>query len=1103
MPPQADRSTAADCASQKCHGWLRRLRLLVFAGMLTSTAVQASDDALPPRQEWRASSSSQQVAALAPAHAIDGDPKTRWGGAFSPGHWLQVDLGRESSVGGVLIHWDSGFATSYTLQTSVDGKRWQVAYTSTDSRGDTDYLFFPAAKARYVRLASMPRTADWGVSVFEFEPLAAGDAARISGLAGRDDPAALWSAGTPRAVQGAGSKPGTRTLDIALPRALPMAGLEVWWGGPRDGATLEARDASGTWTLLAEDPGSRGELSYLAPREVHTAAALRLTVGEAGAAPAIKRLRLLGPKQVMTPTKRYEVVAARAHRELFPSSLHQQQVYWTAVGVPAGRQKSIFDEYGNLEPFKGAPMLQALWRDASGRAAIADQAERSHALREGWMPMPSVQWTAQPGLEMRNEAFAVEQSGQPVTLVRYRLRNTGAQAVDGTLSLVLRPLQVNPPWQHGGVSPIREVAIEGPAGRTDVRVDGRVLFSSLSQVDARGAAPFGRHGEHEITAHVAAGTVPDALQARDEDGLAAAVLDYRVQLAPGAHRDVVVAFPLGTQRLDPKKGLLPEAPAVDRAALVGPDGDAGAGFDKVAETVAEQWQSRFGALGLSLPDRSLIDMLRAQGAYMLINQTGPAMQPGPRNYDRSFIRDGSATASILLRTGQARVARDYLRWYSDHAVHPNGLVSPILNDDGSVNTGFGSDIEYDSQGEYIALVADVARYDGGADTVRDYLPQVRLAMKFMQELRERTMVPGYMADQPAPQRFHGIIAPSISHEGYSSPTHSYWDDYWALKGWHDGAWLAEQWGDQETAKWAREQYAALRTSVAASIRATMAWKGTDFIPAAADLGDGDPTSVSIALDPTGQQDLLPVDALQRTFARYLDDVRARDKPDALYAYTPYEMRNVLTYVHLNQPRQAEELLQSLVRHRRPLPWQVLAEVVHSRLRHPGYLGDMPHTWIGAEYARTIFGMLVHEGDDALSLLPGTPPSWVTGEGLKVEALPTAYGALSMTARQRGSELSVTLGPGLRDNAALRVAWPSRTKPTSVIVDGAPVADYDADGVSLERPFRSLEARWHDNGETRENESGSNRAGLREQSRLEVPASAKPVCAASVAHRPHV
>jgi hypothetical protein len=39
------------------------------------------------------------------------------------------------------------------------------------------------------------------------------------------------------------------------------------------------------------------------------------------------------------------------------------------------------------------------------------------------------------------------------------------------------------------------------------------------------------------------------------------------------------------------------------------------------------------------------------------------------------------------------------------------------------------------------------------------------------------------------------------------------------------------------------------------------------------------------------------------------------------------MRNVLSYVHLDEPQQADELLMNLMRHRRPPEWQVLAEVV--------------------------------------------------------------------------------------------------------------------------------------------------------------------------------
>ncbi|MBJ7515950.1 MAG: hypothetical protein JHC82_06845, partial [Stenotrophomonas sp.] len=487
--------------------------------------------------------------------------------------------------------------------------------------------------------------------------------------------------------------------------------------------------------------------------------------------------------------------------------------------------------------------------------------------------------------------------------------------------------------------------------------------------------------------------------------------------------------------------------------------DADAQFDALAARASADWQARLGQVGLRLPDHSLVDMLRAQAAYMLINQTGPAMQPGPRNYNRSFIRDGMATSAVLLRMGEAAVARDYLAWYSKHGVHPNGLVSPILNNDGSVNTGFGSDIEYDSQGQYISLVADVARLDGGPESVRAYLPKVKAAMRFLQELRERTLVPGYMASHPAPERFAGILAPSISHEGYPAPTHSYWDDYWGIKGWHDGAWLADALGDRETAIWAREQGRLLHDAVAASIRATMAWKGIDFIPSSADLGDGDPTGVSIALDPTGAQDVLPDAALRTTFARYLDDVRKRAQPGALYAYTPYEIRNVLSYVHLGQPEAANELLLGLLHDRRPLEWQVLAEVVHSRLRFPRYLGDMPHTWIGAEYGRTLFGMLMREDDDALSLLPGTPASWLAGDGLSVERLPTAYGTLKLDARQRDGVLTVTLGDGLRAGTAVRVWWPSRSRPREVRVDGRRVDAFDADGVLLPRAFKHLEARW--------------------------------------------
>ncbi|MCO7473428.1 hypothetical protein EIELFIGP_02661 [Stenotrophomonas maltophilia] len=727
MTLRAERSKV----SRSAIPWRSAIALL-FAALASSAQAQT----LPPRNQWQASSSSQQVPAMAIGHLIDGDPKTVTGGAFSPGHWFQIDLGAPTLLAGARLTWDVSNPEGYSLQTSLDGTQWQTAYTMADSLGDVETLYFAPRQARYLRLASPQRTSDWGVSIFEMEPLDSTLSARISGIDAAQA-AALWQGGGTVPIP-AGTN-GSHALEITLPQARSTAGLVVDWAdGSRGPARLQVQDAQGRWRDLTHDAQAASHRqSWLAANAAQAVRAFRLSVD--GSAPKVARLRLLGPKAVMTPMKQYQIVASGAQRALFPASLQMQQTYWTAVGVHAGRQKSIFDEYGNLEAFKGAPLVQPIWRSADGSTAGAAGQNVQHALRDGWKPMPSATWSPQPGLELRSEVFAIERNGQPVTFLRHCLHNTGGTRIDGTLSLVVRPMQMNPPWQNGGLSPIRDVAIDGQA----VRINGRTLLQSLTPVTASGAAPFGRDGATEITADIAAGQLPSAQQARDDQGLASAALNYRVSLAPGTSDAIVVAFPLGTATAD-SKGALPEAPALDLATL---PRDANTAFDSLATQASADWQARLGQVGLRLPDPSLVDMLRAQAAYMLINQTGPAMQPGPRNYNRSFIRDGMATSAVLLRMGEARVARDYLAWYSEHGVHANGLVSPILNDDGSVNTGFGSDIEYDSQGQYVALVADVARLDGGPESVRAYLPKVKAALRFLQELRERTLVPGYKASR--------------------------------------------------------------------------------------------------------------------------------------------------------------------------------------------------------------------------------------------------------------------------------------------------------------------------------------------------------------------
>ena len=305
----------------------------------------------------------------------------------------------------------------------------------------------------------------------------------------------------------------------------------------------------------------------------------------------------------------------------------------------------------------------------------------------------------------------------------------------------------------------------------------------------------------------------------------------------------------------------------------------------------------------------------------------------------------------MLRMGLPEIARDYLKWYTDHALHDNGLVSPILNNDGTVNTASAptssTTVRVSSSRSSPTSPSWTAGRRACARTCRR--PASRCSS--WRSVRERTLVPDYQRTARCPSAF---AASSPRSAMKATPSHAQLLGRGrGLKGWHDGAWLAGALGDVEMETWAHAQYDALKDSFVASMDATMAWKGMTMIPASADKGDTDPTSISIGIDPCGLLNLYPHDALKQTFDGYLADVRKRAEPGSLWAYTPYELRNVLTFVRLNQPKDAFELLTHLMRDRRPPAWQMFAEVVHSRLRHPGYMGDMPHTWIGAEYVRLV------------------------------------------------------------------------------------------------------------------------------------------------------
>jgi glycogen debranching enzyme len=202
-----------------------------------------------------------------------------------------------------------------------------------------------------------------------------------------------------------------------------------------------------------------------------------------------------------------------------------------------------------------------------------------------------------------------------------------------------------------------------------------------------------------------------------------------------------------------------------------------AGPHPTLENVAAQWREKLNRVELTVPSKykALSDTLRTSLAHVLINRDGPAIQPGSRAYERSWIRDGAMTSEMLLRLGHDKDAKEFLRWYAPYQF-ANGKVPCCVD-----RRGADPVPENDSTGEFLFLIDSVYRYTNDTDLLRELWPATVKAVAYMDKLRLSERTP---ANQQGDRKaFYGLMPASISHEGYSAkPMHSYWDDFWALAG---------------------------------------------------------------------------------------------------------------------------------------------------------------------------------------------------------------------------------------------------------------------------------------------------------------------------------
>jgi F5/8 type C domain-containing protein len=824
------------------------------------------------------------------------------------------------------------------------------------------------------------------------------------------------------------------SFELDLGYAREFGGLVLRWapGAHASRYTLELSDDRADWRVVREvTQGNGGQDALLLPESEARFVRLSLKEGVAGSY-GLAEVEIQELAFGATPNAFVSALARELPRGRYPRGFVGEQAYWTLVGVDAGAQSGLLSEDGALEVGQGGFSIEPFVLSGAQLISWADVA-LEHSLLDGYLPLPSVTWR-HPEWQLRIGAAALGEPSRSRLGARYELQNLSARPLTLKLVLAIRPLQVNPPSQSlnlvGGVSPIGELAWDG----STLSVNGAPALFPLVPPDHVELSSF---DAAEFPERLPPLGGRSARRVEDPTQMASGLLVYELRVPAGESVSLGVVAPL-----TPLAG--PEPRAISSVAEL----------RQAEASLATVWREKLNRVSLQVPAQGqpLVDSLRSALAHILMTRDGVMLRPGTRSYARSWIRDGAMMSESLLRLGHEAAVAEYLDWYAPFQFE-SGKVPCCVDTRGADPVP-----ENDSPGELIFLAAELYRMTADRARLERVWPHVEAAARYLETLRqsERT------TKNATPERraYYGLLPPSISHEGYSDrPAYSYWDDFWGLIGYQDAAWIASELGLGEATQRLGQQRDEFRQDLYASLRASAELHGVPFLPGAADRGDFDATSTTIALAPGREGPHLPRDLLLGTFERYWQEFSARrDGTRSWDAYTPYELRVVGSFIRLGWRARAQELFEYFMADRRPVAWNQWAEVVGRDVRQPRFIGDMPHAWISSDYIRSVLDVFayVRQADQRLVLAAGVPPGWFDDPGVRVRGLRTSYGRLDYSLRQSGSQVVLEVS-GAQPPGGFALPWPWDGTPAGVAtsVNGKPARWEDGELHFADLPARVL------------------------------------------------
>ncbi|HSD64409.1 MAG TPA: discoidin domain-containing protein [Ignavibacteriaceae bacterium] len=735
-------------------------------------------------------------------------------------------------------------------------------------------------------------------------------------------------------------------------------------------------------------------------------------------------------------------IAKDSHRGYFPRYFNEEGTYWTIIGVDSDQKEAMINEDGmietdkkhfSIEPFLFLNDKLITWNDVQKQQQLEKIGTPYN--RNSYLPIPSVTWNYD-NLNLVIKTFSAGVANQnSVLYIIYTLVNTSVVNKKGTLFLAVRPFQVNPYYQWlnltGGVSEISSIKYENEK----ILVNDDKTIIPVTKEDSFGAAGF---DEGDITTFLELGKVPGSHRVNDVRGFASGCLSYSFELEKNESKKIYIAVPFYKN----ETGNSAESfePSLKEEAI-----------NKYLDQTISFWENKVNHIKFNLPQSAdrIINTYRSNLAYILINKDYAGIQPGSRSYERSWIRDGALTSSALLKSGIIDEVKDFINWYTANQ-YENGKVPCVVDTRGPDPVS-----ENDSHGEMIYLIKEYFNFTKDTSFLRTKNENVLRAVDYMKSLIAQRSTDHFKDGNDSVRAYYGIMPESISHEGYSAkPMHSYWDDFFTLKGLKDAAEIQKILGEDSLYKKVKAIRDIFKKNLYNSINLAIKTRKVDYIPGCVELGDFDATSTTIAISPCNELANLPQPYTSNTFDKYFEFFEnRRDNKIDWTAYTPYENRLIGSFIFLDEPQRAHELIKFFLGDQRPQGWNHWAEVVWKNKRYPGYIGDMPHTWVGSDFINAVRSIFVYENEYDSSIVTGAGlyRDWVDSpSGMSVENLPTYYGELSYSIKKNENKYDVkfygniTLPPG----GIVLKNFITDQKPVSVYVNHKSVKEFDKRNIRI-------------------------------------------------------